>query len=331
MIRYWENKQVFVSGAGGFIGSHLVEELARCGARVKAFLHYNSRNDKGLLNYLELNLLEQVEPIFGDLRDLSSVTKAMKGCSHVFHLGAHIASPYSYANPADVVATNVSGTMNTLLAARDLEVERVVHTSTSEVYGTAIYAPIDEKHPLQGQSPYSASKIGADKIAESFYRSFDLPVVTIRPFNTFGPRQSARAVIPTIISQVIKADQVSIGNLDSRRDFTFVSDTLDGFLKCGQTADIEGETINLGTGSEVTIGELLEMIIEISGKKVNIVEDRSRYRPEKSEVQRLLSNNRLAREVLGWEPRIGLREGLKLTYQWIEQEISNFDAEHYVI
>jgi len=331
MIRYWENKQVFVSGAGGFIGSHLVEELARCGARVKAFLHYNSRNDKGLLNYLELNLLEQVEPIFGDLRDLSSVTKAMKGCSHVFHLGAHIAIPYSYANPADVVATNVSGTMNTLLAARDLEVERVVHTSTSEVYGTAIYAPIDEKHPLQGQSPYSASKIGADKIAESFYRSFDLPVVTIRPFNTFGPRQSARAVIPTIISQVIKADQVSIGNLDSRRDFTFVSDTLDGFLKCGQTADIEGETINLGTGSEVTIGELLEMIIEISGKKVNIVEDRSRYRPEKSEVQRLLSNNRLAREVLGWEPRIGLREGLKLTYQWIEQEISNFDAEHYVI
>ncbi|HWS24768.1 MAG TPA: SDR family NAD(P)-dependent oxidoreductase [Anaerolineales bacterium] len=331
MIRYWNEKQVFVSGAGGFIGSHLVEELARRGARVRAFLHYNSRNDKGLLNYIEKGLSDRVEPIFGDLRDLSSVTKAMKGCSHVFHLGAHIGIPYSYANPADVVATNVNGTMNTLLAARDLKVERVVHTSTSEVYGTAIYAPIDEKHPLQGQSPYSASKIGADKIAESFYRSFNLPVVTIRPFNTFGPRQSARAVIPTIISQVIKSEQVSIGNLDSKRDFTFVSDTVEGFLKCGQTANIEGETINLGTGVEVTIGELLRLIIEISGKEVKIVEDHSRYRPEKSEVQRLLSENKRAREIMGWEPQITLSDGLKVTYDWVEQEISNFDTEHYVI
>lgn len=329
--KYWTGKKVFITGAGGFIGSHLTEALIELGADVTAFLRYNSKNDKGLLRYSDPANLKNVKMVFGDLKDPFSVARAMRGCSHVFHLGAHIAIPYSYHNPADVVSTNVIGTTNVLLAARELSVERIVHTSTSEVYGTALYVPIDEKHPLQGQSPYSASKIGADKVAESFYRSFDLPVVTIRPFNTFGPRQSARAVIPTIISQIVAKQQVSIGNLNAKRDFTFVSDTVNGFLLGGMVDGLVGKTINLGTGYEVTIAELLETLIQISGKKIEVIEDSSRLRPERSEVQRLLSNNALAKELMGWQPKITLSEGLDATYRWVEEEISNYSYRDYVI
>lgn len=329
--RFWEGKKVFVTGAGGFIGSHLVEKLIAQGAMVKAFIRYNSQNDKGLLRYLNNEQIAKIEVVFGDLRDLTSIATGVRGCSHVFHLGAHIAIPYSYVNPADVVTTNVNGTMNVLLAAREEGVERVVHTSTSEVYGSAIYAPIDEKHPLQGQSPYSASKIGADKVAEAFYKSFDLPVVTIRPFNTFGPRQSGRAVIPTIISQVIAKRKVSIGNLDTKRDFTYVSDTVAGFLRGGEVPGVEGLTINLGTNLEVTIGEILEEVISISGVNVEVTQDKDRLRPEKSEVQRLLSNNEFAKEILGWQPTVGFFEGLQRTYSWIQSELANYDIHRYVI
>lgn len=328
---YWQGKKAFVTGAGGFIGSHLAGSLVEQGADVTAFLRYNSKNDKGLLRYVDPKIYDQIKVIFGDLKDAYSVSQAMRGCSHVFHLGAHIAIPYSYHNPADVITTNVNGTTNVLLAARERSVERVVHTSTSEVYGTALYVPIDEKHPLQGQSPYSASKIGADKVAESFYRSFDLPVVTLRPFNTYGPRQSARAVIPTIISQIVANGKVSIGNLTAKRDFTFVSDTVNGFLLSGMVDGLEGKTINLGTGTEVTIGELLQTLINISGKEVKVMEDRTRLRPERSEVQRLLSNNVYAKEVMGWKPKVELRKGLEATFEWVQNEISNYSYRDYVI
>jgi dTDP-glucose 4,6-dehydratase len=251
--------------------------------------------------------------------------------SHVFHLGALIAIPYSYVHPAEVVETNVIGTMNVLLAGIENRVARIVHTSTSEVYGTALRVPIDESHPLQGQSPYSASKIGADKIAESFYLSFDLPVVTIRPFNTYGPRQSARAVIPTIITQALTQDVVYLGNLDARRDLTFVADTVDGFLAVGKTPGVEGETLNLGTGEEVSIRELAEEIIRLVGKPVEIVVDESRKRPVKSEVQRLLSDSRQALDRLGWSRRVGLSEGLKLTIDWISRHLDSYRPGEYQV
>ena len=252
MTNFWTDKPALVTGAGGFIASHLVESLVELGAPVRAFVRYNSRGDLGLLSMLPSHLLERVEIVAGDLRDLPALEKAAQDIDCIFHLGALIAIPYSYVHPAEVVETNVIGTMNILLAARQAGVQRVVHTSTSEVYGTALRTPIDEGHPLQGQSPYSASKIGADKLAESFYRSFDIPVVTLRPFNTYGPRQSTRAVIPTIITQALTGEVVRLGNLDARRDLTYVTDTVAGFLKVAETPGVEGETFNLGTGSEVT-------------------------------------------------------------------------------
>jgi dTDP-glucose 4,6-dehydratase len=326
---YWQGKRVLVTGAGGFIASHLVEKLVALGARVRAFVRYNSRGDPGLLSQLPKHILDEVEIIAGDLRDLPAVQGAVQGVSHVFHLGALIAIPYSYLHPAEVVETNVLGTMNILLAAQSSGVERVVHTSTSEVYGTALYVPIDEKHPLQGQSPYSASKIGADKLAESFYCSYNLPVVTLRPFNTYGPRQSARSVIPTIISQVLTGDTVHIGSLDTRRDFTYVMDTVSGFLKCGEVPGIEGSTINLGTGKENTVGEIVEKVIQLSGKKMEIVIDPERLRPEKSEVMRLLCDNSKAKLTLGWEPQVSLEEGLSLTYAWMKAHLDFYHPERY--
>lgn len=320
-----------MTGAGGFIASHLVEALVLQGARVRAFVRYNSRGDPGLLSYLPAERLEQVEIVAGDLRDLPSVQQAMKGVSHVFHLGALIAIPYSYVHPAEVVETNVIGTLNVLLAARQAGIERVVHTSTSEVYGTALRAPIDESHPLQGQSPYSASKIGADKLAESFYSSFDLPVVILRPFNTYGPRQSARAVIPTIITQAITQDQIHLGNLDARRDFTYVSDTVLGFLAAGEKDGIEGDTINLGVGSEIRIGDIAREIISILGKPIEIMIDPARIRPTKSEVQRLISDNSRAKERLDWTPRVTLREGLYQTIQWISEHLPLYRPQIYQI
>lgn len=329
MTNYWHNKQVLVTGAGGFIGSHLVEQLATEGAQVRAFVRYNSRGDWGLLKLLPPDLLEQIEVVAGDFRELSTIKTAMQGVSHVFHLGALIAIPYSYHHPAEVVETNVIGTLNLLLAGRELGTRRIVHTSTSEVYGTAQRVPIDETHPLQGQSPYSASKIGADKVAESFYLSYDLPVVTVRPFNTYGPRQSTRAVIPTIITQALTQDIVRLGNLEATRDLTYVSDTVAGFLKAAQTPGIEGQTFNLGVGDEITIGQLAEKIIALIGRPVEIEIDPSRLRPEKSEVQRLLSDNAQAKERLGWEPLVSFDEGLGRTIEWVQEHLGLYRSGEY--
>ena len=328
---FWAGKQILVTGAGGFIGSHLVEALVWHGARVKAFVRYNSRGDPGLLSMLSLADLAKLEIIAGDLRDLPALVSAMRDVEIVFHLGALIAIPYSYLHPAEVVESNLMGTLNILMAGRENGVARIVHTSTSEVYGTALKVPIDETHPLQGQSPYSASKIGADKLVESFYCAYDLPVVTLRPFNTYGPRQSARAVIPTIVTQVLNQNVVHLGNLDAQRDFTYVSDTIEGFLCAARTTGIEGETINLGVGSAIRIGELVEEIIYLIGKPVEIKVDSERLRPQKSEVQRLCSNNRLARERLGWTPRVNLREGLSKTIEWISEHLNLYRSQQYQI
>ena len=294
-------------------------------------MRYNSRGDPGLLNLLPTDKLKKVDIIAGDLRDQAAVSTAMRGVSHVFHLGALIAIPYSYRHPVEVVETNVIGTLNVLMAGRELSIERIVHTSTSEVYGTAVRVPIDERHPLQGQSPYSASKIGADKLAESFYCAYDLPVTTLRPFNTYGPRQSARAVIPTIITQALVKDKIRLGNLDSRRDLTYVSDTVEGFLRIALTPGVEGEVYNLGTGREVNIRDLAGLVIELIGRPLEIEIDPTRLRPGKSEVQRLLSDNSRAKEMLEWEPRVSLRSGLAFTIDWIERHLDDYRPDQYQV
>lgn len=325
----WNNKNVLVTGAGGFIGSHLVERLVAEGANVRALVRYNSRGEFGHLSQLPSDVFSRLDVVAGDLRDLTGVTSAMEGIHTVLHLGALIAIPYSYKHPVNVVDVNVIGTMNVLLAARQTKVQRIVHTSTSEVYGTAMRVPIDERHPLQGQSPYSASKIAADKLAESFYRSYDLPVVTLRPFNTYGPRQSTRAVIPTIITQALTQDIIYLGNLDATRDLTYVSDTVDGFLCAGSVDGIEGGTFNLGVGYEITIGKLAEEIISQVGRSVEVKLDPSRLRPSKSEVERLLSDNRLAKEKLGWSPKVDLRDGLSKTIDWISSNLAIYRPSVY--
>lgn len=327
----WEGQHILVTGAGGFIASHLIECLVTKGAKVRAFVRYNSRGDPGLLRLLPKEILRNVLIIGGDLRDLEAVTSATRGTRLVYHLGALIGIPYSYVHPVEVIETNIMGTLNVLLAARECQVERVIHTSTSEVYGSAQYVPIDEAHPLQGQSPYSASKIGADKIVESFHLAFDVPVVTLRPFNTYGPRQSARAVIPTIITQALTKQEIYLGNLAAKRDLTYVSDTVDGFVKVADKDDIEGETFNLGTGNEITIGMLAEEIIALVGRKVEIVTDPTRLRPIKSEVVRLQSDNRRARERLDWYPRVDLQEGLRRTIAWIESHLDHYQPDNYLI
>ncbi len=328
---FWNEKKVLVTGAGGFIGSHMVEKLARSGAKVRAFVRYNSRGDPGLLSMLPTEVFDKLELIAGDLRDLPAMITASRDVEIILHLGALIAIPYSYKHPAEVIESNVLGTMNVLLAGRENRVMRIVHTSTSEVYGSAIRVPIDETHPLQGQSPYSASKIGADKLAESFYCAYDLPIVTIRPFNTYGPRQSARAVIPSIIIQAITQYKIHLGNLEAYRDFTYVSDTVEGFLRAAQTPGIEGKTINLGVGSEIRIIDLANEIFSILGKSLEIEVDSERLRPQKSEVTRLLSDNRLARELLGWVPQINLREGLTRTIEWISEHKQYYQSTQYQI
>lgn len=329
MDAFWKNKRVLVTGAGGFIGSHLVEHLVNQAAKVRAFVRYNSKGDLGHLSLATAETFSKLEIVAGDLRDLTAVTSAMNDIDIVFHLGALIAIPYSYKHPANVVDSNIIGTMNILLAARETKVKRIVHTSTSEVYGTAMRVPIDESHPLQGQSPYSASKIAADKLAESFYRSYDLPVVTLRPFNTYGPRQSTRAVIPSIITQALTQDEIYLGNLDATRDLTYVSDTVEGFLRAGEVHGIEGGTFNLGVGREVKIGELAQEIIALINRQVYIRIDSTRLRPAKSEVERLLSDNRLAKEKLAWSPSVGLREGLLKTIEWISANLSLYRPSIY--
>lgn len=330
-LKFWQDKNVLITGAGGFIGSHLTQRLAEAGAEVRVFVRYNSRGDIGLLSHLSPEIISKLDIIAGDLRDLAAVKAALENVDYIFHLGALIAIPYSYLHPAEVIETNIIGTMNVLLAAREMAVERIVHTSTSEVYGTALCVPIDETHPLQGQSPYSASKIGADKIVESFYCSYNMPVVTVRPFNTFGPRQSARAVIPTIITQALSKCAVHLGNLDARRDLTYVSDTVDGFLMAAEAPGVDGKTFNLGTGSEVRIGDLAQKIIKLIDRPVKIVVDPHRLRPTKSEVQRLLSGNSLALEELNWSPKISLLDGLHKTIDWIMDNLSCYQASEYQI
>lgn len=329
MKTFWNDKNVLVTGAGGFIGSHLVETLINQDANVRAFVRYNSKGETGHLSLLSAEAFSKLDIVAGDLRDLTAVTSAMKDMDVVLHLGALIAIPYSYKHPANVVDSNIIGTMNVLLAGRETRVKRIVHTSTSEVYGTALRVPIDESHPLQGQSPYSASKIGADKLAESFYRSYDLPVVTLRPFNTYGPRQSARAVIPTIITQALTQDVIYLGNLDATRDLTYVSDTVAGFLCAGETSSVEGGTFNLGVGHEVKIGELAHEIVSLIGRNVEIRVDESRLRPSKSEVQRLLSDNSLAKAKLGWSPQVKLQDGLRKTIEWISDNLSLYRPNTY--
>ena len=329
MIAHWANKRVLVTGAGGFIGSHLVERLLAEGATVRAFVRYNSRGDPGLLRFLTTQELSHLEIIAGDLQDEHAIRKAVEGIQVIFHLGAMISIPYSYRHPVEVAKTNIIGTLNILTASRDFEVERIIHTSSSEVYGTAIQIPISESHPLQGQSPYSASKIGADKLVESFFCAFELPVVTIRPFNTYGPRQSARAVIPAIITQALTQNAILLGNQNTIRDFTFVNDTVAGLLKAAEVPGITGEVINLGTGQEIKIGELAQKIIRKTGRSVKIKVDPVRLRPERSEVMRLLSNNTLARKTLGWEPTVSLDDGLDQTIDWIKSHLELYRIGTY--
>jgi NAD dependent epimerase/dehydratase len=329
MNRYWQDKPVLVTGAGGFIGRHLTECLVAGGARVRAFVRYNSRADSGLLKLLAPEILDQIEIVAGDLRDQHAVSQAVAERACVFHLGALIAIPYSYQHPREVAETNLIGTLNILQACREHQVERLVHISSSEVYGTARSVPIDESHPLQAQSPYSASKIGADKLAESFYCSFGLPVVTIRPFNTYGPWQSTRAVIPTIITQALSQDVIYLGNLDARRDFTYVTDTVSGMMKGGEVAGIEGQVMNLGTGTDITIGELARIIIEQIGRPVRIEIDPNRLRPEKSEVRRLLSDNGKAQALLGWQPQVSFQQGLWQTIDWLAYHLDRYRVGVY--
>jgi dTDP-glucose 4,6-dehydratase len=325
----WNGRRVLVTGAGGFIGSHLVEALLERGATVRAFVRYTSRRDIGLLRQLDPAALAGVELYAGDLRDEAAVREAVRGCQTVFHLGALISIPYSYRHPAEVAAANVTGTLNVLAACREAGVERLVQASTSEVYGTARQVPIDEGHPLQGQSPYSASKIGADKLAESFFCAYDLPVVSVRPFNTFGPRQSGRAVIPTIITQALVQDEMSLGNLETTRDFTFVSDTVRGFLLAAEAPGVEGGVFNLGTGREIRIGALAAEILRLVGRPVRILQDPERLRPGPSEVLRLLSDNSLARERLGWQPEVTLEEGLERTIAWVKEHLEMYRVGRY--
>ncbi|MDD3136308.1 MAG: SDR family NAD(P)-dependent oxidoreductase [Methanoregula sp.] len=327
----WQNKQVLVTGAGGFIGSHLVDALLNEGADVTAFVHYNARNDWGMLEGRYNDTTPNLSVIAGDVTDTLFVKKAVSEKEYVFHLAALIGIPYSYVAPESYINTNVKGTLNVMQACLDAGVKRVVHTSTSEVYGTAQYTPIDEKHPLQGQSPYSASKIGGDKIAESFYCSFGLPVTTIRPFNTFGPRQSTRAVIPTIITQALTSDTIKLGSLTPVRDLTYVADTVQGFIRFAESTKTVGKTVNTGSGRGVTIGELAEIILRRVNPNARIVCDEARVRPEKSEVMQLLCDNRSAKELAGWEPRVSLEEGLALTIDWMKEHLAAYKAGVYTV
>ena len=325
----WKGKKVLVTGAGGFIGSHLTERLVEMGADVRAFVHYNSLGAWGWLD--ESPVREDIEVVAGDVCDRDSVRQVMGDREVVFHLAALIGIPYSYHAPISYVRTNIEGTLNVLQCARELDVERVIHTSTSEAYGTARYVPINENHPLQGQSPYSATKIGADKLAEAFHLSFGLPVVTVRPFNAFGPRQSARAVIPTIITQCLTGDVIRLGNLHPTRDLTYVSDTVEGFILAASTSAAIGRTINIGSGREISIGDLAKLVVRLIGRPINIESEEKRVRPAKSEVARLVADNTLARELLGWEPTVSLEEGLKHTIEWIQQHLRRYRPDVYTI
>ena len=330
--------KVLVTGADGFIGSHLTEALVERGHDVRAFVLYNSFNSRGWLDHASKSVRDNLDVFAGDIRDPNGVRTAMKDCDAVLHLAALIAIPYSYHSPDTYVDTNVKGTLNVLQAARDLGVRRVVHTSTSEVYGTARFVPITEDHPLQGQSPYSASKIGADQLAYSFYTSFNLPVVIARPFNTYGPRQSARAVIPTIITQIASGQrQIKLGAVSPTRDFNFVKDTVAGFIAALEGSAGLGEAINFGSNFEISVGDTVQLIAEVMSKEIEIITDEVRLRPENSEVQRLWADNSKARQLINWRPdyggREGFRRGLVETVEWFlnPANLAAYSADRYNI
>ena len=318
-----------ITGAGGFIGSHLTEMLVRCCPHVRALVRYNGRGDRGMLEVVPKDVLDSVEVVAGDVCDPFAVRSLIEGADVVFHLAALIAIPYSYVAPASYMATNVNGTLNVLQACRDLNVSRLAHTSTSEAYGTALYTPIDEAHPLQGQSPYSASKIAADKLAESYYRSFELPVVTVRPFNTFGPRQSARAVVPTIISQALAGGGVKLGSLDPKRDMTYVTDTCEGFCALAECDEAVGKVVNLGTGRTESIGDIVAAVGRILGGELDVQVDPSRVRPQKSEVMVLQSDNSLCRELTRWQPAYSLEDGLREVVAHIRDNLARYRTDIY--
>jgi len=324
-------KKVFVTGADGFIGSHLIELLVEAGAEVRALVYYNSWNDIGWLKDVPESTLSKVEIIRGDIRDSDHMRELVKGCEYVMHLSSLIAIPYSYHAPRSYVDTNVTGALNILQACRESDsLTRLVHVSTSETYGTAQYVPINELHPLVGQSPYSASKIAADKMAESYYLSFGLPVVTARPFNTFGPRQTARAVIPTIASQLISGKkQLKLGALSPTRDFNYVTDTARGMLALALCPEAEGEVVNIGSGDEWSISETVNMLCDIAGREVEILTDEERIRPEKSEVNRLLADNSRITNLSDWTTEVKFNDGLERTYRWIEKNMQHFDVNTY--
>jgi dTDP-glucose 4,6-dehydratase len=323
-------KTVLVTGAGGFIGSHLTERLVRDGHQVRVLIRYNGRDDRGHLSDLPREIQAEIQVDRGDLKDPEAVRRAMQGRAWVFHLGALIAIPYSYENPHDVVQTNVMGTAHVLDAARDSDaLDRLILTSTSEVYGTAQYVPIDEKHPLRGQSPYAASKIGSDALGESYHRAFGLPVAILRPFNTFGPRQSARAIIPTIISQALTRSVVKLGRLDPRRDLTYVKDTVEGFVAIAACDGALGRAVNIGRGEDVSIGELVERIGLIIGRPIRVESDSERVRPTASEVERLMAGTALAQSLWSWKPRYSLDQGLSETVTWIGEHLARYKPDSY--
>lgn len=325
-----KGKKVFVTGAEGFIGSHLTERLLELGAEVTALVQYNSFNNWGWIDTFDKKIKDNIKVVTGDIREYDGMKKAIKGQEIVFHLAALIAIPYSYLSPMAYVRTNIEGTTNVLEACRDHDVQKIIHTSTSETYGTALYVPIDEKHPMQGQSPYSASKIGADKIAESYYKSFELPIATIRPFNTYGPRQSARAVIPTIVSQILSGKaEIKLGSLTPTRDFNYVEDTVEAFVKIAESDKTIGEVINSGSNYEVSIEDVVKKIINIIGKEVYIICDEDRIRPLNSEVDRLWADNTKIKKLTNWNPRYSLDEGLDETIQWIRKNMKYFKTDIY--
>jgi len=323
-------KHVLVTGAGGFIGSHLVEKLYERGYKVKAFLHYNSQNNWGWLETSTVK--EKLEIIMGDVRDYDSVYNAMQGCDTVFHLAALIGIPYSYVSPNAYIKTNVEGSYNILESARQQKVENIIMTSTSETYGTAQYIPIDEKHPMVGQSPYSATKIAADQLAISYFKSFDLPVKIARPFNTYGPRQSSRAIIPTIITQILSGKkEIKLGNLDPTRDLNFVIDTVNGFLAIAENDAFNGEIVNIGTGYEISVRDLVKVIIGIINTEVQIIEDNDRIRPLKSEVERLFCDSTKLQTQTAWKPETSLKKGLEITVEWLKNNYQNYKADLYSV
>lgn len=326
------DKRVFITGADGFIGSHLTERLVKEGATVKALAQYNSFNNRGWLESVPKHVQKEIEVVSGDVRDDGSMMSFIKDSEYVFHLASLIAIPYSYIAPSSYVDTNIKGTLNVLQACRAHSVARIIHTSTSEVYGTAQYVPIDEIHPLQGQSPYSASKIGADMLAESFYRSFGTPVVTVRPFNTYGPRQSLRAVIPTIISQLLSGNpDVLVGSLSPTRDFNYVNDTVEGYIRICKHEQTIGEVINIGSGKEISIGSLIDKIASIIGVNYNLICENKRLRPAKSEVNRLCASNSKLRKITGWVPETSLDTGLVETIEWMKDNLNHSKAGEYIV